>query len=248
MSATRTFPQAAAIALEDVTIAYDRHPAVHHLSGVFAAGSLTALIGPNGAGKTTLLKGIAGLLRPDEGSIRRPLAPPARLAYLAQRAELDLDFPITLADTLSLGLVPRIGLFGGADASARRHVLAALEQVGLGGLERRAIGSLSTGQIQRALFARLVVQDAALLLLDEPFAALDQPTTADLLALIGAWQKEGRTVIAAVHDLDQVRRHFPQTLLIAGEPIAWGATSEVLSPANLARAWGLGDFLAKAAG
>jgi zinc/manganese transport system ATP-binding protein len=113
---------------------------------------------------------------------------------------------------------------------------AALEAVGLQGFERRPVGTLSSGQLQRALFARLLVQDADLILLDEPFNAVDSKTTAGLLTLVQQWHRQGRTVIAVLHDDAQVREHFPQTLLLARECIAWGATAEVLTEANLQRA------------
>lgn len=93
--------------------------------------------------------------------------------------------------------------------------------------------------MQRALFARVLLQDAPIVLLDEPFAAIDESTVRDLLHLVGHWHQEGRTVIAVLHDLELVRRHFPETLLLAREPIAWGATYSTLSAENLQRARGM---------
>ncbi len=103
------------------------------------------------------------------------------------------------------------------------------------------IEALSVGQFQRLLFARLIVEDAPIILLDEPFNAIDQRTTEDLLRLVTGWAAEGRTVVAAIHDLDMARRAFPEALLIAREPIAWGATRDVLDNANLARARALAE-------
>ncbi len=108
--------------------------------------------------------------------------------------------------------------------------------MGLAGFERRPIGALSAGQFQRVLFARMLLQDARLILLDEPFTAIDARTTADLLEVVRRWHGERRTVVAVLHDLDQVRAHFPETLLLAREPVAWGPTGEALGPANLLRA------------
>ncbi|MGL5361624.1 MAG: zinc ABC transporter ATP-binding protein AztA [Bosea sp. (in: a-proteobacteria)] len=221
-----------AIHLDNMTLGYDRHPAVHHLSGDFARGSLTAIVGPNGAGKSTLLKGIAGALKPLEGSVR--LQEKARMAYLPQSAEIDQSFPISVYDLVAMGLWSRRGLFGRIGSSHR--IAAAIEAVGLGGFEARVIGTLSGGQMQRALFARLLLQDADIMLLDEPFTAIDSKTTSDLLALVQRWHDEHRTVIAVLHDLDTVRQHFPDTLLIAREAVSWGATGEVLTPSNLLKA------------
>jgi len=225
-----------AIRFDDVTLGYGRHPAVHHLRGEIAGGSLMAVIGPNGAGKSTLLKGIAGALPPLDGRIEVAGDARTRIAYLPQTADIDRSFPLSLYDLVAVGLWDRTGLFGGIGVEERLRVDEALAAVGLTGFERRPISTLSGGQMQRALFARLLLQDATVILLDEPFTAIDAKTTADLLDLVARWHREGRTVVAVLHDLDVVRRVFPETLLIARAPVAWGKTSEVLNPANLLRA------------
>ena len=225
----------AAIRFRDVTLGYGRRPAVHHLDGVIAAGSLTAVVGPNGAGKSTLLKGISGSLRPLEGRIELGTARQS-IAYLPQAAELDRSFPLQVYDLVALGLWGRAGMFGAIGRRERPRIEAALAAVGLAGFERRPISTLSGGQVQRALFARLLLQDAALILLDEPFTAIDAGTTADLLDVVRRWHSEARTVVAVLHDLDAVREVFPEALLIAREPVAWGRTGEVLAPENLLRA------------
>ncbi|MCC5977354.1 MAG: ABC transporter ATP-binding protein [Salinarimonas sp.] len=229
----------AAIRFDDVTLGYGRHPAVHHLDGSIARGSLTAIVGPNGAGKSTLLKGIVGALRPLDGRIemqRRGTAEGARVAYLPQAAELDRSFPIPVYDLVAMGLWNRRGLFGGISRADRGRIEEAIAAVGMTGFERRSIGTLSGGQMQRVLFARLLLQDASLILLDEPFTAIDAKTTRDLLDLVRRWHDEARTVIAVLHDIDLVREVFPETLLIAREPVAWGETNSVLHPENLLRA------------
>jgi zinc/manganese transport system ATP-binding protein len=223
-----------AIRLDNVTIAYQRHPAVHHLSGSFARGSLTALVGPNGAGKSTLLKGIVGLLPLNGGSIT--VADRAALGYLPQVTDVDRSFPMSVLDVVDLGHWRRIGALGRLTPALRQRSRAAIADVGLKGFEDRPIASLSVGQFQRVLFARLIAADAALILLDEPFNAVDQRTVEDLMALVEGWHQAGKTVIAALHDLDFVRRHFPQCLLLAREPVAWGATATVLAADNLRRA------------
>ena len=224
------------ISLDDLTITYDRHPAVHHVHGRFAPGSLTAICGPNGAGKSTLVKSIVGALAPASGSINRDGLAVRDLGYLPQAAEIDRSFPLTVADTVLLGAWRQIGAFSGAGHSLAAKARSALAGVGLDGFERRAVGSLSAGQFQRVLFARLLLQDASVLVLDEPFTAIDARTTSDLLSLIRTWSGEGRTVVAVLHDLEQVRAHFPDTLLMAREAIAWGATAQTLTAANLQRA------------
>lgn len=223
------------IALHGVTVAYGGRTAVQGVSGRFAPGSLTAVAGPNGAGKSTLMKAVAGVLAVTAGRIDRGGLLARHLGILPQAAETDRSFPISVGDAVLLGAWAHMGALRGAGAAAGR-VRDALQAVGLAGMEGRPVGALSAGQVQRVLFARLLVQDAPVILLDEPFNAIDARTTADLLALLHGWHAEGRTVVAVLHDLDQVRAVFPDTLLLAREVVAWGPTAAVLTPGNLARA------------
>ena len=223
----------AALHFHNVTLGYDRHPAVHHLNGEVAPGALVAVIGPNGAGKSTLLRGIVGILRPLDGSIHLGGLDSRDIAYLPQSAEIDRSFPISVFDFVGTGLWRGTGLFGGIGKAARGKILGAIASVGLNGFENRPIGTLSGGQMQRVLFARVLLQDARLIVLDEPFNAIDSKTTTDLLALVKHWHGEGRTVLAALHDMEMVRTHFSETLVLARGPVAWGPTAEVLTPENL---------------
>ena len=231
--ATRPRAADAAIAFHDLTLGYDRHPAVHHLSGRIAPGSLVAVVGPNGAGKSTLLKGVVGALAPLGGRVGLENLAPRDIAYLPQLAEIDRSFPLSVFDFVAMGLWRRCGLFGGFRAADTAKIASALATVGLEGFERRPIGTLSGGQMQRTLFARLLLQDASVILLDEPFNAVDTKTVADLLALIERWHGEGRTVVAVLHDLETVRHHFPETMLLARELVAWGPTRQVVTAENL---------------
>lgn len=224
----------ACLTFRDLTLGYNSHPAVHHLNGAVKTGSLTAVVGANGSGKSTLMKGIVGVLKPMAGVCLNTRN--ARIAYLPQQSELDRSFPARVVDLVSLGLWPRRGLLGRFTRQDREEVSKALKAVGLEGFEGRPIDSLSGGQLQRALFARVLVQDAELILLDEPFNAVDAKTVSDLIELIKRWHGESRTVMVVVHDLDLVRDHFPETLLLARRPVAWGETKETLRPENLLRA------------
>lgn len=222
------------LAFRDLTLGYDRHPAVHHLTGDVARGSLTAVVGPNGSGKSTLMKGIVGVLAPLGGEVG--VVQGTRIAYLAQQSEIDRSFPARVIDLVRLGLWGKRGLLGRYDKTDHANCRKALLAVGLGGFEDRPLDTLSGGQLQRALFARVLVQDADLILLDEPFNAIDTKTVSDLVALIHLWHGEHRTIIVVAHDLELVRRHFPETLILSRRKVAWGPTHEVLVPANLARA------------
>ncbi len=229
-------PAATTIILEDLTLGYDRHPAVHHVSGRIEAGTLLAIVGPNGAGKSTLLKGLIGELKPLGGRISGGISGKARVAYVPQKDGIDLSYPVTVFDLVAMGLWERRGLFGGFGSRDTDMVVEALALVGLSGFERRAVSTLSGGQLQRALFARVSLQNAPVILLDEPFSAIDNATVEDLMKLVRHWGFEGRTVVAVLHDLAVVRAHFPQTLLMARQVIGWGTTADVLSPDNMARA------------
>ncbi|CAH2400117.1 zinc ABC transporter ATP-binding protein AztA [Mesorhizobium escarrei] len=222
------------LTFRDLTLGYNSHPAIHHLDGTIRRGSLTAVVGANGSGKSTLMKGIIGVLKPMAGTVVR--APGVRAAYLPQQSELDRSFPARVVDLVSLGLWPRRGLLGRYTREDRDSVSQALMAVGLGGFEKRPIDTLSGGQLQRTLFARVLLQDADLILLDEPFNAVDTKTVGDLVALIKRWHGEERTILVVVHDLELVRQNFPETLLLARQPIAWGETQETLRPENLLRA------------
>ena len=226
----------AALQFRDLTLGYDRHPAVHHLTGTIESGALTAVVGPNGAGKSTLFKGIVGAIKPLAGGIDRAGLLPRDIAYLPQIADIDRTFPINVYDMVAMGLWQRAGLFGGIDQGGREVIREAIAAVGLTGFEQRAIGTLSGGQMQRMLFARLLLQDARVIVLDEPFTAIDAKTSADLFDLVRRWHSEKRTVIAALHDIEFVRANFPSTLLLARQSVAWGTTCDVLTPDNLLKA------------
>jgi len=226
----------AQLQFRDVTLGYDRHPAVHHLSGEVTQGALLAVVGPNGAGKSTLFRGLVGILKPLAGSISLDGLDVRDIAYLPQSADIDRSFPISVFDFVSTGLWRTTGLFGGIGRPARDKIEQALSAVGLTGFENRGIGTLSGGQMQRMLFARLLLQDARVVVLDEPFNAIDAKTSADLLELVKRWHAEGRTVLAALHDMELVRAHFPETLLLAREPVAWGATAQALTAETLMEA------------
>lgn len=224
------------VVLDNVTISYQRHPAVHHISGQFALAQATALLGPNGAGKSTLMKAIAGMLKLDSGEIRLTGIERRDVAYLPQQSEIDRSLPLNVLDLVCTGLWHRIGLFRCVGQNDRKRAQEALQVVGLAEFAERPIFALSSGQFQRVLFARILLQDAQLILLDEPFSAVDTKTTYDLLELIRYWSLEGRTVIAILHDCEQVKTFFPQTLLLAREVIAWGETCHVLTDDNMKRA------------
>jgi zinc/manganese transport system ATP-binding protein len=226
----------ARIRLQDLCLGYGGETVVGGLGGVFADGQATAVVGPNGAGKSTLIKAVAGLVQPMAGRIVLESAARGDIAYLAQDGGVDRDFPISVEDLVALGLRRKLGLFGGVGAAERERLVHALAAVGLTGLEQKPIGALSGGQFQRALFARTLVQDAPIILLDEPFTGLDARTSAILCDIVRRWAGEGRTVLIALHDLDLARRLCGQALVLARQAVAWGPAAQTLVDSNIEKA------------
>jgi zinc/manganese transport system ATP-binding protein len=216
------------VMLRDVTVRHGRRLALHGISGAFAAGSLTAVVGPNGAGKTTLLSAIAGVLRLSGGRIECPARRVGRLAYLPQVATVDRDYPLTVEELIATGAWREFGAFRRPSPVLRERIAAAAVTVGLTERLDRRLDALSVGELQRALFARVMLWDAAVILLDEPFAPVDSGTVAVLLEQLERWHAEGRAVVAVLHDLELVRARFPETLVLDRICRAWGPTTEAL--------------------
>ena len=237
MSLRMNTPESASplLRFENLTLGYNRHPAIHHLNGEILSGAMLAIVGPNGGGKSTLLKGIVGELSPMEGNIRF-VGRPENIAYLPQQTALDTSFPISIYDFVAMGLWAEFGAFRHFTGDAKNRIEKAIRAVGLSRLEKRPIGQISGGQLQRARFARVMLQNAPLVLLDEPYSAIDADTVADLSALVRAWNREGRTIISVLHDQEHVREDYPETWLLACNAVARGKTSEVLSQAHLQQA------------
>jgi zinc/manganese transport system ATP-binding protein len=214
------------IQLHNVTVRFGRRIALEAITGEFAPGSLTAIVGANGAGKSTLLAAIAGLVRPAKGTIDCDARD--RLAYLPQVTAIDRDFPLTISELITLGAWRELGAFRSPNNALRQRVASVAETVGLTTQFNRLIREVSAGELQRALFARLMLQGASIILLDEPFGGVDAPTISALLDLIGRWHEEQRTVAVVLHDLDLVRARFPSTLVLAQRCLAWGPTDAAL--------------------
>ncbi len=215
------------IDIHHLCVRYGDLVALSDVEGTIPDGTSLAVVGPNGGGKSTLLKAIAGVVKPCDGHVHTN---GARIAYLPQQSSVDRNVPITVFDLVSFGLWRETGWFGAIDGKRRARIEEALATVGIAAFGQRRIDALSAGQLQRALFARLLLDEAEIVLLDEPFTAMDAATSAQLAALFAQWRAQGRTIIAALHDLGEVRAYFPQTLVVAGRPLAWGPTDEVLTP------------------
>lgn len=224
------------IEIKNLSITYPRNHVISDLSCQFESPSLWAIAGPNGAGKSTLLKALLGLIKPKKGKVIFHGFCPCDIAYLAQQNQLDRRFPLTVGDTIAMGLFREVGIFRRYSQEQREKMQDALEQVGLATFPKTSLQALSGGQFQRVLFARLILQDAPVIFLDEPFTGVDGRTIDDLMGLIHSWVKEGRLVIAVLHDLDLVQENFPQTLLLARHFYKGGATQDILTKENMREA------------
>ena len=217
-----------AFQLQGLSSGYGRRPAIFDVTGNINHGDLLAVVGSNGAGKSTFLKTLAGVLQPLSGTLTVKATKRKNRAYLPQATALDQNFPITVYELVAMGLWRRAGAFGAFGAKRQNLIMDALRQTGITDLAHRQIGALSGGQLRRALFARLILQNAEIILLDEPFVGIDAQTTHDLLGLMLAWHRTGRTIIAVLHDHDMVASHFATTLWLEQTVKAWGATADVL--------------------
>ena len=224
------------IICDELTVKYGNHTAINKLQCTFESGSMTAIVGPNGGGKTTLLKSINSFIKPRSGRIILENIEKKQIAYMPQQTEIDRSFPLTVNDVVAMGLCHKKGFFKRISNQDEDRITGALQSVGLEECRYRNLNELSGGQFQRVLFARMSLQDSDVILLDEPFVAVDAPTMEVLSQLLLDWHKQGKTIVAVLHDFDIVRDYFPTTLILARDLIAWGDTECTLTRENLNQA------------
>ena len=226
-------PQSSLLSATGLRLGYRDVPVVQHVSFALARGDVLAVVGHNGSGKSTLIKTLLGALPPLAGELSWPEGRPKTIAYLGQRTEFDNRFPIRVRDLAAMGAWSGLGFLGRVDNACQARITSALERTGTAEIADMPLHQLSAGQLQRALFARTMVQDAPLILLDEPFTAVDQTTEAELLTLIDDWAAEGRAVMLVLHDLSAVLQHCNSALLLGNGQARFGAPRETLTPHNL---------------
>lgn len=222
------------ISFREVSFSYGRVKALNGVTFDIEPNSMLAIVGNNGAGKSTLLKLISGLIKPMQGQIDRPKN--LRFAYLSQQTHLNHHFPMRAIDVVKMGLWPHIGAFKRPSIEQLERVSLAIQKLGLHGLEERSIDTLSGGQFQRMLFARMMVQNADVLLLDEPFVGVDHETAMRLIDQLNHWFREGKTILTVLHDYYVVETYFPKTLLLSNSLVAYGETPFVMNQRNLNKA------------
>lgn len=221
--------------LDDVAAVYPGAavPAIASVTFSAVPGERIAVLGPNGGGKSTLFRVLTGVLEPSFGTLRLG----ARVALVPQTERSRLDFPVSALDVALMGAVSRLPWWRRPGRGDRRLACSALERVGLGAQVDATFGDLSGGQRQRVLVARALVQDAPLLLLDEPFAGLDAPSAQALTALLDELAGEGRALLMATHDLTQARS-WDRVLCLNRVQLAFGPPREALTPEVIERTYG----------
>jgi ABC-type Mn2+/Zn2+ transport system ATPase subunit len=231
-----------AVRLDDMTAGYGDRTALSHVNLHVPGGSLLAVVGPNGAGKSTLLKVMAGLLRPFSGHVTvlgGGVGQQARrVAYLPQAESVDWQFPVSVGDVVMMGRYPLIGWGRRPGAADRDHVARALATVGMETHADRQIGALSGGQRRRVFLARAIAADPELYLLDEPVTGVDAVTQEDLMDVLEAEARAGKTVIATTHDLLCAAQRFQQAALVNNRLVAQGPANLVLDQRLLAETYG----------
>ena len=207
--------------------------AIEGVSFALEPGEVAGILGPNGGGKTTLFRALLGELPRRRGLVE--LAGPP--AYVPQTDEARLDFPVNAHDVALMGAYRRTPFYRRLGRGERAAATAALERVGLADVARARFGTLSGGQRQRVLIARALVQDAQVLLLDEPLSGVDAPSAVRIEGVLRELRDEGRALLVATHDVEQARR-FERVLCIHRRQIAFGGPAEVLRAAVLQETYG----------
>lgn len=230
--------------LKNLTVAYNDAPVFENLSISFTPGKITGIIGANGAGKSTMLKAALGLISSKNGNVTYQTKPlkkiKAKIAYVEQRKELDLSFPINVFEVVLSGCYPRLGLFKDPSSNDKKEALKALEKLGLQHLAKRQIGELSGGQLQRVFVARAVLQNAEVIILDEPFVGIDLKSEQEIMRILQEWKAQNKTIIIVHHDLTRVHEYFDELVIVKQGILAHGKVAEVYTKANITQAFSQG--------
>ncbi|RCX19657.1 manganese/zinc/iron transport system ATP- binding protein [Fontibacillus phaseoli] len=240
-----------------LTVAYQKKPVLNSVSFQIPSGKLIGVLGPNGAGKSTLLKAVLGLIPKVEGEVKifgRPYQEQRKVVgYVPQRESVDWDFPTNALDVVMMGRYGHLGWFRRPGSKEREIAMECLGKVGMADYAGRQISQLSGGQQQRVFLARALAQNARLYFMDEPFAGVDATTEKAIIQLLHELKEQGKTVLVVHHDLSTVQEYFDHVLLLNGELIAAGPTSEIFTAEHLQQTYGgriamLQDFAAVPAG
>lgn len=224
-----------------MSVSYFGREALDSIEFCTGRSRLVGVIGPNGAGKSTLIKAVLGLIRPSSGVVVFDGSPlenmKKEIAYVKQRSDNDLSFPIQVKDVVMLGAFPRLGLFKYPSKKHKQQVLDALKEVEMLSFAETQIGELSGGQLQRVFLARVLMQDAKLIFLDEPFSGIDADSEQKIIKILKRLSNDGKTIIMVYHDLSNVNDYFDEIIIINKKVIAYGDTKTAFTKENIAKAY-----------
>lgn len=228
--------------VKNLSVSYGENHVFSNVDVSFSPGKITGIIGPNGAGKSTLVKGMLELIRVQQGTTTTYNGKPLhqqkkKVAYVEQRKDLDTSFPINVFELVLTGTYGSLGLFRTPGKKEREKVQAALEQVGLTDFSYRQIGQLSGGQLQRSFVARAIVQEAEVIILDEPFVGIDLQSETAIMEILKKWKAAGKIILVIHHDLNKVYQYFDDLVIMNHGIVAAGPTSEVYQPQYMEKAF-----------
>ncbi|MDO3694161.1 metal ABC transporter ATP-binding protein [Wenyingzhuangia sp. chi5] len=232
-----------AIAIDDLTVAYNYKPVLWDIDLQIPEGVLMAIVGPNGAGKSTLLKSILDIIKPLAGTVtvyEKPYKKQRHLvAYVPQKGSVDWDFPTTALDVVMMGTYGSLGWIKRPGKAEKKLALEALEKVGMLTFQDRQISQLSGGQQQRIFLARALVQNAAIYFMDEPFQGVDATTEKAIIQILKELRKAGKTVVVVHHDLQTVPEYFDWVTFLNVKKIATGPVAQIFNDDNLTKTYGI---------
>ena len=238
-----------AISVTELMVDYDGTTAIQDVDFKARARKLTAIVGPNGAGKSTLIKALLGLIPTRTGTIACFGASPKQyrknISYVPQRAQIDWEFPANVFDVVAMGLYGELGLLRRFSSAHKDRVQRALSDVDMAEFATRQISQLSGGQQQRVFLARSIVQDAELILLDEPFGGIDAKSEAVIVDILRSQKQNGKSIVAVHHDLSTVKDYFDDVILLNKTVTASGPVNDVFTKSNIEKTYGVSnlDFL-----
>ncbi|MCZ0704437.1 ABC-type Mn2+/Zn2+ transport system ATPase subunit [Natronobacillus azotifigens] len=230
-----------AIEVSDLSVSYHGQKALEDISFSIEQQQLVGIIGPNGAGKSTLMKAVLGLIISCKGKItvldRNINTVRKKVAYVPQRNDLDMDFPVLVEDVVLMGRFPHLTWYGRPKEKDREIARKCLDQVGMSEYRRRQIGELSGGQQQRVFLARALAQEADIFFLDEPFAGIDVTSERIIIDMLKSLRDQGKTLFVVHHDLSKVESYFDHLILLNKRLVAYGKPDEVASVDNIEEAY-----------
>lgn len=230
------------ISVKNLTVSYQKKPAIKSINLKITEGSIVGIIGPNGAGKSTLIKAILGLLPYDTGEVKifgKNLDESRkRISYIPQREQFDWDFPINVEDVVMMGRYSHLGMFSFPGKKDKEIVQEKIQKVGMQDFRSRQIRNLSGGQQQRIFLARALAQESDIYLMDEPFVGVDAKTERTIFDLMNELKEQNKTILVVHHDLGKVTEYFDKLILINQTLVAYGDTDLVFNKELISKTYG----------